>query len=91
MNPCIHRGKSKKIAKAQADRAHLVEPVSVLFRERGQEGVARPISWRLQVWIRWISCGCMSRANGDSRSTGCALAALGGDATRQLEAVRTSF
>ncbi len=73
-----------KVTKAQAaaNRAHVVETASQLFRERGFDGVG--------VADLMAAAG-FSREHRDGRATGCTVAALGGDAARQPESVRVAF
>lgn len=113
-------------AQAQANRARVVETASVLFRERGYDGVGvsdlmaaagfthggfyKQFGSKTDLMAESATCGIaqtaalsagadprdfvrvyVSRAHRDGRSTGCTMAALGGDAARQPEAVRTRF
>ncbi|MCV0275830.1 TetR/AcrR family transcriptional regulator [Pseudomonas aeruginosa] len=113
-------------AQAQANRARVVETASVLFRERGYDGVSvsdlmaaagfthggfyKQFASKTALMAESAACGIaqtaalsagadlrdfvrlyVSRAHRDGRSTGCTMAALGGDAARQPEAVRTRF
>ena len=110
-------------AQAQANRAHVVETASTLFRERGFDGVGvadlmgaagfthggfyKHFSSKADLMAESAACGMaqtvalsagvdasefvrlyLSREHRDSRATGCTMAALGGDAARQPEAVR---
>lgn len=113
-------------AQAQANRAHVVETASALFRERGYDGVGvadlmaasgfthggfyNHFRSKADLMAEAAACGLaqtaaltagaeisefvqlyISRAHRDARATGCTMAALGGDAARQPEAVRTTF
>ncbi|GAA6118410.1 TetR family transcriptional regulator [Acidovorax sp. FG27] len=113
-------------AQAQANRAHVVETASALFRERGYDGVGvsdlmaaagfthggfyKQFASKADLMAESAACGIaqtaalsagadlrdfvrvyLSREHRDSRSTGCTMAALGGDAARQPEAVRMRF
>jgi TetR/AcrR family transcriptional repressor of nem operon len=113
-------------AQAQANRARVVETASVLFRERGYDGVGvsdlmaaagfthggfyKQFGSKTDLMAESAACGIaqtaalsagvdplkfvqvyVSRAHRDGRSTGCTMAALGGDAARQPQAVRTRF
>ena len=117
-----------KVTKAQmeANRAHVVETASTLFREHGYDGVGvadlmaaagfthggfyRQFRSKTDLMAESATCAFaqtaaltasvdtaafvqhyLSRAHRDARATGCALAALGGDAARQPEAVRAMF
>ena len=113
-------------AQAQANRAHIVETASALFRERGYDGVgvadlmaaagfthggfykhfgskadlmAESAAWGLAQTAA-LSAGVgtpdfvrayVSREHRDARASGCTMAALGGDAARQPETVRSTF
>lgn len=113
-------------AQAQANRAHVVETASALFRERGYDGVgvadlmaaagfthggfyrqfgskaelmAESAAWGIAqtaaltagVETRKFLDVYLSREHRDMRASGCTMAALGGDAARQPEAVRATF
>ncbi|MBS1158095.1 MAG: transcriptional regulator, TetR family [Proteobacteria bacterium] len=113
-------------AQAQANRAHVVETASALFRERGYDGVGvadlmaaagfthggfyKHFGSKADLMAEAAACAIaqstalsagadmsesvrqyLSREHRDSRATGCALAALCGDAARQPEAVRATF
>ncbi|WP_018421926.1 TetR/AcrR family transcriptional regulator [Paraburkholderia tuberum] len=113
-------------AQAQANREHVVETASQLFRERGYDGVGvadlmaaagfthggfyKQFRSKTDLMAESTACGIaqtvalsagvnapefvryyLSREHRDSRATGCTMAALGGDAARQPEAVRATF
>lgn len=113
-------------AQAQANRAHVVETASTLFRERGYDGVGvadlmaaagfthggfyKHFRSKADLMAESAACGIaqtaaltagvnpsefvrlyVSREHRDTRATGCTMAALGGDAARQAEAVRATF
>lgn len=113
-------------AQAQANRAHIVETASTLFRERGYDGVGvadlmaaagfthggfyKQFRSKADLMAESAACGIaqtaaltagadtsefvrayLSREHRDARATGCTMAALGGDAARQPEAVRATF
>jgi TetR/AcrR family transcriptional repressor of nem operon len=113
-------------AQAQANRAHVVETASMLFRERGYDGVGvadlmaaagfthggfyKQFRSKADLMAESAACGIaqttaltagvdtlefvheyLSREHRDNRATGCTMAALGGDAARQPEAVRAAF
>lgn len=113
-------------AQAEANRAHVVETASQLFRERGFDGVGvadlmaaagfthggfyKQFGSKADLMAESAACGIaqtaaltegvdtaefikhyLSREHRDNRATGCTLAALGGDAARQPEAVRIAF
>lgn len=113
-------------AQAEANRAHVVETASALFRERGYDGVGiadlmaaagfthggfyKQFHSKADLMAESAACGIaqtaaltagvdlpefvrryLSREHRDSRATGCTMAALGGDAARQPEAVRATF
>ena len=113
-------------AQAQANRAHVVETASALFRERGYDGVGvadlmaaagfthggfyKHFRSKADLMAESASCGIaqtvalttgvdmsefvrryLSRQHRDARATGCTMAALGGDAARQPEAVRVKY
>lgn len=113
-------------AQAQANRAHVVETASRLFRERGFDGVGvadlmaaagfthggfyKQFGSKTDLIAEATACGIgqtatlacgadpaefvnqyVSRAHRDNRAQGCTMAALGGDAARQPESVRTAF
>ena len=117
-----------KVTKAQAaaNRAHVVETASQLFRERGFDGVGvadlmaaagfthggfyKHFGSKADLMAESTACGIaqttalsagvdattfvrhyLSREHRDARATGCTMAALGGDAARQPDSVRTSF
>ncbi|TDN69952.1 TetR family transcriptional regulator [Paraburkholderia sp. BL10I2N1] len=113
-------------AQAQANREHVVETSSQLFRERGYDGVGvadlmaaagfthggfyKQFRSKADLVAESAACGIaqtvalsagvnapefvryyLSREHRDTRATGCTMAALGGDAARQPEAVRATF
>lgn len=113
-------------AQAQANRAHIVETASALFRERGYEGIGvadlmaaagfthggfyKHFASKADLVAEATACGIaqtvaqvggidtpefvrryVSRAHRDARTVGCTMAALGGDAARQPDAVRAAF
>ena len=113
-------------AQAQANRAHVVETASQLFRERGFDGVGvadlmaaagfthggfyKHFGSKADLMAESTACGIaqttalsagvdaldfvrhyLSRQHRDNRTTGCTMAALGGDAARQPESVRVAF
>ncbi|REE24073.1 TetR family transcriptional regulator [Paraburkholderia sp. BL27I4N3] len=113
-------------AQAQANRDHVVETASKLFRERGYDGVGvadlmgaagfthggfyKQFRSKADLVAESAACGIaqtvalsagveapefvryyLSREHRDTRATGCTMAALGGDAARQPEAVRATF
>jgi len=113
-------------AQAQANRTHVVETASRLFRERGYDGVGvadlmaaagfthggfyKHFSSKADLIAESAACGMaqtaalaagvdptefvrqyLAREHRDDRATGCTMAALGGDAARQPEAVRAAF
>lgn len=113
-------------AKAQANRAHVVETASTLFRDRGYDGVGvvdlmaaagfthggfyKQFRSKTDLMAESAACGIaqtvalgtgvevpefvrhyLSRKHRDARATGCTMAALGADAARQPDAVRTTF
>ena len=113
-------------AQAQTNRARVVETASVLFRERGYDGVGvadlmaaagfthggfyKQFRSKTDLMAESAACGMaqtaaatagmdpaefvriyLSRQHRDAQATGCTVAALGGDAARQPEAVRVSF
>jgi TetR/AcrR family transcriptional repressor of nem operon len=113
-------------AQAQANRGHVVETASALFRERGYDGVGvadlmaaagfthggfyKHFRSKADLMAEAAACGIaqtaamtagvdipefvrryLSRQHRDTRATGCTMAALGGDAARHPEAVRTTF
>lgn len=113
-------------AQAQANRAHVVETASTLFRERGYDGVGvsdlmaaagfthggfyKHFRSKADLMAEAAACGIaqtaaltagvdtskfvrryLSREHRDIRASGCTMAALGGDAARQPEEVRTTF
>lgn len=115
-----------KVTKAQANRAHIVETASTLFRERGYDGVGvaelmaaagfthggfyKHFRSKADLMAEAAACGFsqtaaryesvdfaefiktyLSRWHRDTRSDGCTLAALGGDAPRQPEAIKAMF
>ncbi len=125
---CTHSGPEMKITKAQAqaNREHVVETASKLFRERGYDGVGvadlmaaagfthggfyKQFRSKADLMAESAECGIaqtvalsagadapefvryyLSREHRDARATGCTMAALGGDAARQPEAVRATF
>jgi Transcriptional regulator len=113
-------------AQAQANRAHIVETASALFRERGYEGIGvadlmaaagfthggfyKHFPSKADLMAEATACGIaqtvaqvggvdssefvrryVSREHRDARAAGCTMAALGGDAAREPEAVRAAF
>lgn len=113
-------------AQAQANRAHIVETASTLFRERGYDGVGvaelmaaagfthggfyKHFRSKADLMAEAAACGIsrtveqargidvvefvryyVSRKHRDVRSDGCTMAALGGDAARQPEAIKATF
>lgn len=121
-------GKAMKVSKAQAqaNRAHIVETASTMFREHGYDGVGvadlmgaagfthggfyKHFRSKADLMAESAACGIaqtaalsagvdtpafvafyLSRAHRDARASGCTMAALGADAARQPEAVRTTF
>ena len=113
-------------AQAQANREHVVETASRLFRERGYDGIGvadlmaaagfthggfyKQFGSKADLMAESAACGIaqtaalsagvdapefvqyyLSREHRDTRATGCTMAALGGDAARQPEAVRATF
>ncbi len=114
-------------AQAQANRAHVVETASQLFRERGYDSVGvaelmaaagfthggfyKQFGCKTDLIAESTACGIaqtvaqtgggvepaefvrqyLSREHRDSRGTGCTMAALGGDAARQPDSVRSAF
>jgi TetR/AcrR family transcriptional repressor of nem operon len=125
MNHCGHEMKITK-AQAQANREHVVETASKLFRERGYDGVGvadlmaaagfthggfyKQFGSKSDLMAESAACGIaqtvalsagadapefvryyLSREHRDARATGCTMAALGGDAARQSDAVRAEF
>ena len=117
-----------KVTKAQveANRAHIVDTASTLFRARGYDGVGvaelmataglthggfyRHFGSKADLMAEAAACGLaktksrmngvdldafigvyLSREHRDDRSGGCTLAALGGDAARQPDAIKATF
>jgi TetR/AcrR family transcriptional repressor of nem operon len=117
-----------KVSKAQAEanRAHVVQTASELFRERGFDGVGvadlmaaagfthggfyKQFGSKADLMAEATACGIahtaalsegvdateflqryLSREHRDQRAGGCTMAALGGDAARQPEAVKRAF
>lgn len=113
-------------AQAEANRAHVVETASHVFRERGYDGVGvadlmaaagfthggfyKQFGSKTDLINEATGCGIdrtialvggadpvafvnqyVSRAHRDNRADGCTMAALGGDAARQPEVVRSTF
>ena len=113
-------------AQAQANRAHVVQTASTVFRERGYDGVGvvdlmaaagfthggfyKQFGSKAELVAESAACGIaqtvaqaagvtaadfarfyLSREHRDDRGAGCSMAALGGDAARQPEAVRATF
>lgn len=113
-------------AQAQANRAHVVETASHLFREHGYDGVGvadlmaaagfthggfyKQFGSKTDLIAEATACGIgqtmalasgadpaefvsqyVSKAHRDHRADGCTMAALGGDAARQPDSVRTAF
>lgn len=112
--------------RAQENRARVVEAASVLFRERGYDGIGvaelmaaaglthggfyNQFQSKAALMAESAGCGLMnasenmagvdacqfiehylSRQHRDARGAGCTLAALGGDAARQDEAIKAEF
>ncbi|UXH80650.1 TetR/AcrR family transcriptional regulator [Roseateles amylovorans] len=113
-------------AQAQANREHVVQTASALFRERGYDGVGvadlmaaagfthggfyKQFESKAELMAESAACGIaqtvalsegataanfvsayLSREHRDAPAKGCTMAALGGDASRQSEAVRATF
>lgn len=113
-------------AQAQANRTHIVETASTLFREHGFDGVGvadlmaaagfthggfyKHFGSKVDLMAEAAACGTsqtaalladvdiaevvrqyLSREHRDGRADGCTMAALGGDAARQPDVVRTTF
>jgi len=113
-------------AQAQANRAHVVDTASRLFREQGYDGVGvadlmaaagfthggfyKQFGSKTDLIAEATACGVqktvaqaqgvdpatfvmhyLSRTHRDQRGQGCSMAALGGDAARQPEAVRQAL
>lgn len=113
-------------AQAQANREHIVETASVLFRERGFDGVgvadlmaaagfthggfykhfgskadlmaeasanslARSVAGAEAIDVQGFIDLYVSRDHRDGRSSGCTMAALGGDAARQSDELKGEF
>lgn len=113
-------------AQAQTNRKRVVETASLLFRERGYDGIGiadlmaaagfthggfyKQFRSKTDLLAESAACGLaqtaaltadmdpeaflriyLSREHRDARATGCTMAALGGDAARQPEAVRATF
>lgn len=113
-------------AKAEANRAQVVETASALFREHGYDGVGiadlmaaagfthggfyKQFRSKAELMAEAAACGIartaaqtegldpakfvrnyLSREHRDGRATGCTMAALGGDAARQPEALRRIY
>lgn len=113
-------------AQAEANRAHVVETASRLFREHGFDGVGvadlmaaagfthggfyKQFGSKAGLMAESTACGLartlarlggvdasgfiaqyLSREHRDDLASGCTMAALGGDAARQPEAVRMAF
>jgi len=113
-------------AQAQANREHVVQTASTVFRERGYDGVGvvdlmaaagfthggfyKQFQSKAELMAESAACGIaqtaeltagmaaadfvrfyLSREHRDTPGMGCTMAALGGDAARQSEAVRTTF
>lgn len=113
-------------AQAQANREHVIETASTLFREHGYDGVGvadlmaaagfthggfyKHFRSKADLMAESAACSLgqtaalsagadisefvrayLSREHRDTRATGCTMAALGGDAARQPEAVRSTF
>ncbi len=113
-------------AQVQANRARVVETASLLFRERGYDGVGiadlmsaaglthggfyKHFASKSDLIAESTACGLaqtaeqsagieiaglvtnyLSREHRDDRTNGCTIAALGGDAARQSDAVRATF
>ncbi|WP_248730335.1 TetR family transcriptional regulator [Pseudomonas sp. MWU13-2517] len=113
-------------AQAQANREHIVETASEMFRERGFDGVGvadlmaaagfthggfyKHFGSKADLMAEASACSLsksmvgadsldvpgfinvyVTREHRDRRSNGCTLAALGGDAARQSDDLRTTF
>ena len=113
-------------AQAQANRAHVVETASSLFRARGFDGIGvadlmaaaglthggfyKQFGSKSELMAEAAACGIaqtaalstgvdtatfvhhyLSRKHRDAVGSGCTMAALGGDASRQTPAVRATF
>lgn len=113
-------------AQAQANREHVVQTASTVFRERGYDGVGvvdlmaaagfthggfyKQFQSKAELMAESAACGIaqtaaqaagvtasdfanfyLSREHRDAPGTGCSMAALGGDAARQPDAVRATF
>jgi TetR/AcrR family transcriptional repressor of nem operon len=113
-------------AQAQANREHVVQTASTVFRERGYDGVGvvdlmaaagfthggfyKQFESKAELMAESAACGIaqtvaqaagvtvsdfarfyLSREHRDARGEGCSMAALGGDAARQSDAVRATF
>jgi len=113
-------------AQAQANREHVVQTASTVFRERGYDGVGvvdlmaaagfthggfyKQFDSKAELMAESAACGIaqtvaqaagvtvsdfarfyLSREHRDARGEGCSMAALGGDAARQSDAVRATF
>lgn len=124
----IHGERKMKVTKAQAqaNRTHIVETASTLFREHGFDGVGvadlmaaagfthggfyKHFGSKVDLMAEAAACGTsqtaalladvdiaevvrqyLSREHRDGRADGCTMAALGGDAARQPDVVRTTF
>jgi TetR/AcrR family transcriptional repressor of nem operon len=113
-------------AQAQANREHVVQTASAVFRERGYDGVGvvdlmaaagfthggfyKQFQSKAELMAESAACGIaqtaaltegltaadfvsfyLSREHRDAPGMGCTMAALGGDAARQPDAVRATF
>nr|WP_315445412.1 TetR family transcriptional regulator [uncultured Pseudomonas sp.] len=113
-------------AQAQANREHIVETASTLFRERGFDGIGvadlmaaagfthggfyKHFGSKADLMAEASACSLgksltgaqaldvpgfinvyVNREHRDGRSEGCTMAALGGDAARQSDDVKTTF
>jgi len=90
-------------AQAQANRAHIVETASTLFRQRGYDGVsvadlmaaaggfAQMEASTAQAERAALIEGYLSREHRDAPGDGCTLAALSADAARQPEEIKAVF
>ncbi|MHA3737793.1 TetR/AcrR family transcriptional regulator [Pseudomonas sp. Eth.TT006] len=113
-------------AQAQANREHIVETASELFRERGFDGVGvadlmaaagfthggfyKHFGSKADLMAEAAACSLgkslsaaqaldvpgfinvyVNREHRDARSSGCTMAALGGDAARQADEVKATF
>lgn len=121
---CINMKVTK--VQSQANRAHIVETASTLFRERGYDGVgvadlmaaagfthggfykhfrskadlmgeaaasgmSQTVASNGSLDLAGFVKSYLSRQHRDARGAGCTVAALGGDAARQPEAIKATF